>query len=349
MKNYINKKFKVLEKKILNKFKNSIKGGGGGVSVRILINHLIYINLKTEKLLFTKNFNPEKEIFKDISYLYSLINNISNFKEFSSGKFKRQKFILEKNHKTLFQKLWINYTFEEYKKERLDRFEKRILINKIKGLIKNKKIVDFGCGHGNFLMSMIKFKPKECVGIDYGKNSIDYANKYRKKFYSKQNISFLVRSVYRSKLKKNYFDFAIQNGVFHHLDYENKAYAEVHRVLKSGGYLWVYTDGGGGIRDFVFDLSQKILKNIDNNIIQNQISSMQLSTNKQYHLGDGLSARYRHTDLKGIKAKLKKIGFKYIRQLNGGFITDFDYPYSKDKYFRKKFGSGDLRLLFKKI
>ena len=255
MKNYINKKFIGLEKKILNKFKNSIKSD---LSARILINHLIYINLKTEKLLLTKNFNPEKIILKDINYLYSLINNIHNFTSNVGGgrknaislknltkicqkiTFNRQKFILEKNHKTLFQKLWVNYTFDEYKKERLGRYIKRIEINKIQGLIKNKKIVDFGCGHGNFLMSMIKFKPKKCVGIDYGKNSIDYANKFRKKFYPDQNISFLIRSVYQSKLKKNYFDFAIQNGVFHHLDYENKAYVEVHRVLKSGGYLWVY-------------------------------------------------------------------------------------------------------------
>ena len=127
MKNYINKKFIGLEKKILNKFKNSIKSD---LSVRILINHLIYINLKTEKLLFAKNINPEKEILTDINYLYSLINNIHNFKEFSSGKFNRQKFILEKNHKTLFQKLWVNYTFDEYKQERLGRYIKRIEINK---------------------------------------------------------------------------------------------------------------------------------------------------------------------------------------------------------------------------
>ena len=346
MKSYINKNLLVLEKKILNRFKRSIKSD---LSTRILINHLIYLNLKTEKLLFTKNFNPEKIILKDINYLYSLINNIHRFKEFSSGKFNRQKFILEKNHKALFQKLWTNYNFAEYKKERLGRYTKRILINKIQRLIKNKKIVDFGCGHGNFLMSMVKFKPKECVGIDYGKDSIDYANKFRKKFYSKENLSFQVGSVYKSKLKKNYFDFAIQNGVFHHLNYENKAYVEVHSVLKSGGYLWVYTDGGGGIRDYVWDLSQKLLKNIDNNVVQNQIRSIGLTTNKEYHFGDGLSARYRHTDLKDIIAKLKKIGFKYIRQLNGGFKTDIDYPYFKDKYFRKKFGSGDLRLLFQKI
>ena len=84
---------------------------------------------------------------------------------------------------------------------------KRIKINKIQGLIKNKRIVDFGCGHGNFLMSMLKFKPTECVGIDYGKQSIQYANRYRKRFFPKHNISFLERSVYQSKLKNNYFEF----------------------------------------------------------------------------------------------------------------------------------------------
>ena len=160
MKIYINKKFKLLEKKILNKFNTSKKSN---LSIRILINYLIYLNLKTEKLLFKKNFNPEKLILKDIYYLHSLINYINFFQEFSNKELKKQKFILEKNHKTLFQKLWTNYTFNEFKKERLGRYSKRIKINKIENLIKNKKIVDFGCGHGNFLMSMLKFQPQECV------------------------------------------------------------------------------------------------------------------------------------------------------------------------------------------
>ena len=95
---------------------------------------------------------------------------------------------------------------------------------------------------------MLKFQPQECVGIDYGKRSIDYANKFKRKFFKEKKISFLIRSVYRSKLKSDYFDFALQNGVFHHLENERKAYREVYRVLKPGGYLWVYTDGGGGKR-----------------------------------------------------------------------------------------------------
>lgn len=346
MKSFIKKELIILEKKILKKFKNQKKNE---LSAKILANYLIYLNLKTEVLVFTKDLNPELEILKEIKYLYSLVSQINTFEEFSEKKIKIQNFNLEKNHKPLFEKLWVNYTFEEFKKERLGRYTKRIKINKLQPLIKNKKIVDFGCGHGNFLMSMLKFKPKECIGIDYGKKSIEYANKFKKKYFSKQNISFFTRSVYRSKLNKNYFDFAIQNGVFHHLEDENKAYTEVHRVLKVGGYFWIYTTGGGGIKDFVWRVSQKLLQNIDNDVVQNQIRSSGLTVNKEYILGDGLSAKYRRTDLTSIKIKLKKIGFKFIKQLNGGFKTDFDYPYRKDKFFRKKFGSGDLRLIFKKI
>ena len=346
MKNYLDKRFAVLEKKIIKKFKNQKKNS---LSVKILINYLIYLSLKTEKLLFIKNLNPELEILREIKFLDTLLDGIDSFEKFSDRKSKPQEFNLEKNHKTLFQKLWTNYTFDEFKKERLSRYIKRIKINNLQALIKNKKIVDFGCGHGNFLMSIAKFNSKECIGIDYGKASIDYAKKFKRKFFRKHNIQFFTRSVYKSKLKKNYFNFAIQNGVFHHLKNENLAYKEVHRVLKTGGYFWVYTDGGGGIRDFVWDLSQKLLQYIDNDIVQNQIRLIGLSTNKEYHLGDGLSAKYRHTDLPTIKNKLKKIGFKFIKQLNGGFKTDFDYPYFKDKFFNKKFGSGDLRLLFKKI
>ena len=133
------------------------------------------------------------------------------------------------------------------------------------------------------------------------------AQKIKNKLFPKSNISFLNRSVYNSKLKSEYFDFAIQNGVFHHLNNEAKAYKEVHRVLKTGGYFWVYTDGGGGLRDFTHDLFQKIMLKFDNSFVQKNIRSIGLSTNKEYHLGDGLNALYRHSTLEIMKKKLSKI------------------------------------------
>ena len=82
---------------------------------------------------------------------------------------------------------------------------------------------------------------------DYGKQNINYSNKIKNKLGLNKKLKFQVGSVYKTKLKSNSFDIAIQNGVFHHLDHPTRAYKELYRVLKKGGYAWFYTDGGGGI------------------------------------------------------------------------------------------------------
>ncbi len=319
---------------------------------KIIIKELVYLNLKLEKLLFdhkNKNGNPVKIILNDLHYFLNKIENVKNFDNFEKNKnIKKIKFIRENSHKILFNKLWTNFNFSEFKKERLGRYIKRIKINKLQNKIKNKVIVDFGCGHGNFLISCLHYGAKNCVGIDYGKDSINYAKSLSKKLKLNKKIKFYVRSVYNSKLPDSKFDFAIQNGVFHHLDNEVKAYKEMYRVLKKGGFCWIYTDGGGGLRDYIGDLSQEILKDINKLFVIKVIRSMSLSTNKEYHLSDSLNALYRHTDLHTLKKKLSLIGFKFVKQLKGGFNTDFGKPFVKDKYFNEKFGSGDLRLLLKK-
>ena len=89
MKNFINKKLISLGKKILKKYKIQKKNI---LSAKILINYLIYLNLKVEKLLLKKNVNPETKILKDIEYLYTLIEQINMFQEFGGKKIKNSKF-----------------------------------------------------------------------------------------------------------------------------------------------------------------------------------------------------------------------------------------------------------------
>ena len=185
-------------------------------------------------------------------------------------------------------------------------------------------------------------------GIDYGKESINFSNKIKKKLKLNNKLKFTVSSVYKTKIKSNTFDVAIQNGVFHHLDSPTKAYKELHRVLKKDGYAWFYTDGGGGVRDIIKDMFQKILKDIDVNFKIKKIRSVNLNFSKQYHISDDVNAKYQHYDLKTYERYLRGLGFTNFTQLNGGTNTDFDKPFLKDKYFNLKFGSGDLRILCQK-
>ena len=319
----------------------------------ILVYELAILNLRVEKIFIDKKNkygSPTKIAKKYLKNLLNLIEDLKTFDEY--GKkiiIKKIKFKREIEHKKLFEKLWTNYSFEQYKKERLTRYLKRIKINKLQSLIKRKKIIDFGCGHGNFLIACYLTGAEHCVGIDYGKGSINYGNNILKKLSIKKNkIKLLVKSVYKSNQRNNFFDFGILNGVFHHLENESIALKEIHRVLKPNGYLWIYVRGGGGLSDSILDMSQNILRTIDKNFVVNQINSLGLTTNKEYHLNDGLNALYRRRTLPELKKQFKRIGFYNFKQLKGGYKTDYDKPFYKDKYFKEKFGSGDLRILCKK-
>ena len=83
-------------------------------------------------------------------------------------------------------------------------------------------------------------------------------------------------------------------------------------MLKKDGYFWLYTDGGGGIRDMITNMSQKILSKIDKDYVIDQIRSIGLNSDKEYFLGDNLNALYRQTNMQNLKTMLKKLVLKNL-------------------------------------
>ncbi|MBO06556.1 MAG: hypothetical protein CMI58_05940 [Parcubacteria group bacterium] len=318
-----------------------------------LIREFIFLILRVENILLDRNYkkNPITITNNYLDEIIKRLNNLSNMRFFDGRKkIDYQNFKREKNHKDLFQKLWTHFDHKQFIKNRLKNYLARIKINNLQKYFKNKNCIDFGCGHGQFLMAMHLKGAKFCQGIDFGRKSIAYARKARNKLkINKKKVKFTYATVYKAPVKSNSFDFAIQNGVFHHLDNENKAYKEVYRVLKKGGYFFILTSGGGGVRDLVFDHCQNILKNIEDAFVVKVIRDMGVTNNKIYMLSDMLNAKYRQTTWTKFKKRLKGYGFGNFEPLQGGEKTDWDFYFSKDKLFKVKFGSGHIRLLCQKI
>jgi len=78
------------------------------------------------------------------------------------------------------------------------------------GDIKNKKIVDLGCGNGILTIGAKKFGAKFCVGIDIDKDAIKTSIENSRKL---KNVFFILADIDKVQFRKN-FDTAIQNPPF---------------------------------------------------------------------------------------------------------------------------------------
>jgi len=311
---------------------------------------LVVMNIRYEKVAFNSKLDihpyllAKDIITKAVEQFDSMLDAafINNKDKKIIGTKSRKR---EEKHRVLFNEIWDRYGHKDYI-EYVERYVRRIKVNKLEKAIKGKKCIDLGCGNGNFCIALLKCGARFAFGVDFGKKSIVYAKNAAKQMGYDKEALFKHKSVYDTGFKNSAFDFAIQNGVFHHLDDEVKAIKEAGRILKKGGWFWFYTDGEGGISYDLWDASVHMLRNIPVRFIEDILTSMNVSRNKIVHIMDGLSATYRHTSWDKATKQLASCGFGNFKRLTGGFSTDFDLDrIEADPYGREKFGEGDLRIL----
>jgi ubiquinone/menaquinone biosynthesis C-methylase UbiE len=319
------------------------------MSMYLKIINLIIMNMRYEKIAYSIDISEHpyiltREIIQDTIESFKTASEIL-FIESESKDSKKTSFGMEDKHHDLWNNLWNKYDPSSYQ-EKVDRYSHRIKVNELVPLIKDRKCIDLGSGHGTFSVAMAQAGAFLVEGIDFSEKSVEFAKKMLSETTVKDKVSYQVASNYKIPFDDDSFDFAVQNGVFHHMDDEKKAIDEAKRILKKGGYFWYYTDGQGGISYDLWDESVHILRDVPIEMIQNVTRLLNVSVNKSYHLGDGLKATYRHTNWEQITDVLKSKGFGNFKRMKGGFPTDMDGDiFEKDPYAKEKFGEGDLRIL----
>lgn len=109
--------------------------------------------------------------------------------------------------------------------------------------IENGKILDIGCGNGEYLL-MIRQFGWEVYGLELNEQAVFLARKH--------GLNVLQGSAEAIEYESNFFDIVRMWNVLEHTISPRKALLEVSRVLKRGGYLLIYVPNFDSIERKIF-------------------------------------------------------------------------------------------------
>jgi 2-polyprenyl-3-methyl-5-hydroxy-6-metoxy-1,4-benzoquinol methylase len=180
-----------------------------------------------------------------------------------------------------------------------------LMLRNFKTFIKNKIVLDIGCGEGSFTNAISKYG-KKTYGIDIGKDSIKIAKFFH---HSTNKLNFLIADACQLPFKKNSFDFIWCSEVIEHIKNDNKVLRQIKNVLKPGGYIYITTPCSTTLLNYKYPVSNLFKKIIPKNfwsffgaLIEGDIH---LLTKRAYHVRVGYSE-------KKITKLLKKVGLQIV-------------------------------------
>lgn len=130
--------------------------------------------------------------------------------------------------------------YSEKKGSFVDKVETDLAFKMIK-IEKNMKILDIGCGTGNFSIKLAKMGCK-VTGIDISDEMLEIAKSKATK--QMLPIDFIKMDLNDLKFKDNEFDAIISVAAFEFIDDGAKALNEIFRIVKKDGQILVGTIAG---------------------------------------------------------------------------------------------------------
>ena len=121
-------------------------------------------------------------------------------------------------------------------------------------LFQNKTILDVGCGGGGKSLALLKYKPKELLGIDLDPNFIEKAKLYADHFQG--NARFICADASHTSMQDASVDVVTLLDAFEHVSNPESILLEAHRMLKPGGRVLIsfppyYHPQGAHVSDLI--------------------------------------------------------------------------------------------------
>lgn len=332
---------------------NKLPLKGHGITVRAWVGFMLKYN---KVLVFENQEDPKPQMVRIIESLINIVKQsgnllVGNVLDFSKLKDVSSREKIEELTHNLYGNCWVNFNPKQYD-EATDLLTERMTKNNVDlSLIKDKKVLDAGCGGGRYSIALSRLGAEKVIGVDMGTKGVQFANKKAEELGLKEKVEFKEGNMLGLPFEDNSFDFVFSNGVIHHTIDTEKGLAELARVVKPNGYVFVYVQGKGGYQWMITNVSRKILENVPKEITQQLMIMSGVPHNRVFYMMDHLYVPIQDWQDKDVfEDMLKRYGLTQFRRLMRGVHFDgIEKINNKEPFAKEKYGTSELRYLAKKV
>jgi len=143
--------------------------------------------------------------------------------------------------KKTFSKEWKAHKYKETKTWRLKTSERKSFFCKQMGIknpdiLKNKTLLDAGCGNGELTVLLSDYGFDNVIGIDISDSIFSaYMNNPKK-----DKVFFIQGDLMNPPFKKQTFDYIYSDGVVHHTPDTRYTFSQIAKLTKTNGRFWAW-------------------------------------------------------------------------------------------------------------
>ncbi len=207
-----------------------------------------------------------------------------------------------------------------------------------------KRCLDAGCGGGRATIMMAEAGASEVVALDLSRTNVE-TTLMRAQRRGCDNVVAQEASLLAVPLEDESFDVVWSNGVLHHTGDTDGSLKEITRLLRPGGWMWLYLYGSGGIYWHMVDWVRDTLAEVD---VSACIAQLQLQSVPVRRIGEWIDdwfvpvlQRYTVDD---VRRRLQELGFAGATALTQG--TSYDTSQRRVGASQQEIelmGDGDVR------
>ncbi len=215
-------------------------------------------------------------------------------------------------------------------------------------IIRNKSVIDIGCGSGRFAIALSQMGAKKVTAVDINPQGLETARKFAKES-GISNVEFVEHNVLELPFQDESFDFVFSKGVLHHTGDLEKGINEYSRVLKKGGHGFLYLYANGGIYWKSRDKMREVMKLIPMEFTIKVLDSIGMPSRRTIFVDSWYVPIEDYVTSEFVEEKFRSFDYKEIKRMKSNRAFELDkIVLENDEWAKNIWGEGELRYFLTK-